>query len=153
MTDWAYIKLRRKMDQTEQAIARQVTQPIKIKLESELRERIARSTLRKIELSKKLPRSCSFVPKNEDGVVLLFGRFYDILGFASIKSIHSAFPDCVAVRSGKDVRIEFEFLSSNFDLHGHDPGAVDLVVCWEKNKKLKVPILELKSELCIFQKK
>lgn len=42
-------------------------------------------------------------------------------------------PDCWAVHKGKECRIEFEFYASDFQLHGHDPDDVDVVVCWEND--------------------
>jgi hypothetical protein len=49
-----------------------------------------------------------------------------------------AVPDCEAKRCvdrrnerWQRVRIEFEFYSSNFRDHGHDPDGCDVIVCWE----------------------
>ena len=91
-------------------------------------------------------------PVNEPGVILLFGVLARDLGFA-IESVHASFPDCEAKRrAGLDVwervRIEFEFQSRNFKLHGHDPGGCDLVVCWEHNwPECPVEVLELRQEV------
>lgn len=79
-------------------------------------------------------RGLRHAPINEQGVVYLFGMVSRELGFI-VEAIHSAFPDCVAKRSvdhrgvrWQQVRIEFEFRSSNFD---HDPNGCDLIVCWD----------------------
>ena len=88
-----------------------------------------------------------FKVRNEHGVVLIFGRFYEALGFSGLKSFNRGFPDCVAIREGKECRIELEYTSSNFVLHKHDPSKVDMVVCWKKDKELSVPVIELKSFL------
>jgi hypothetical protein len=41
-------------------------------------------------------------------------------------------------------RIEFEYRSSNFQRHGHDPAGVDLVVCWDHDwPECPVDVLEL----------
>lgn len=39
--------------------------------------------------------------------------------------------------------IELEYLSSNFVDHKHSAKLVDMVICYKKDKKLSVPILEL----------
>jgi hypothetical protein len=74
-------------------------------------------------------------PVNELGVVYLFGIVAQDLGFV-VESVQSGFPDCEAKRRlSKDrwqtVRLEFEFLSSNFLSHGHDLARCDVIVCWE----------------------
>jgi hypothetical protein len=80
-------------------------------------------------------RGLLHAPVNELGVVYLFGIVAQDLGFV-VESVQSGFPDCEAKRRlSKDrwqtVRIEFEFLSSNFLSHGHDLGKCDIIVCWE----------------------
>lgn len=91
-------------------------------------------------------------PVNEQGVILLFGALARPLGFA-IEHVAGAFPDCEAKRRvGLDVwqrvRIEFEYQSRNFKVHGHDPQQCDLIVCWEDNwKEAPMQVLELKSEI------
>jgi hypothetical protein len=97
-------------------------------------------------------------PVNEIGVVCLFGALAEDLGYR-IESVGHAFPDCVAkqltdVVSGvwEDCRIEFEFRSSNFDLHGHDASGCDLLVCWENDwKRPRVDVLELKRVVEAFR--
>ncbi len=76
-------------------------------------------------------------PCNEAGVLVLFGMLAERLGFI-VESVRQPFPDCLAKqaldagrRRWRHVRIEFEYLSSNFQLHGHDPEGCDLIVCWE----------------------
>jgi len=87
----------------------------------------------------------SFTITNEPGVVLFFGRFHKELGFSGWKSASNGYPDCIALQNGKECRIEFEYRSSNFVRHRHDPTKVDLVVCWIKDIELSVSIIELKS--------
>ena len=74
-----------------------------------------------------------YAPKNELGVVFLFAHVAKRLQFR-IEEIRPAFPDCIAYRhageSEKEVRIEFEFKSSNFKAHGHSAKACDCIVCW-----------------------
>ena len=76
-------------------------------------------------------------PINEQGVVFLFGVLSKTLGF-TVEAIRSEYPDCEAKREirGKKghwerVSIEFEYRSSNFETHGHNPNECDLIVCWE----------------------
>jgi Homing endonuclease associated repeat len=90
-------------------------------------------------------------PMNELGVVFLFGMVAAELGF-QVESLQGKFPDCEAKREvvkGKwqRSRIEFEFESKNFHLHGHDPKGCDVVVCWRHNWKDCPEELEV-IELC-----
>lgn len=76
-------------------------------------------------------------PTNELGVMVLFGGMARKLGFVVLK-LQKGFPDCEALREvdtnrWQRVRIEFEFESRNFLVHGHDPEECDLIVCWEHN--------------------
>ncbi len=81
-------------------------------------------------------------PVNELGVVYLFGLISKELGI-EIESIQAGFPDCLAKRKVKNgwqnIRIELEYLASNFIKHGHDFTKCDMVVCWE-NDWLDCPI-------------
>ena len=82
-------------------------------------------------------RNLRHAPVNEMGVVCLFGKVSEELGFV-IESIQGGFPDCVAKRyigKGKWIvrRIEFEYESENFKGHGHAPEGCDMIVCWNHN--------------------
>lgn len=71
-----------------------------------------------------------YAPENEQGVVFLFADLVRRRWGMRVESIQAGYPDCVACRRGKRVRIEFEYKSSNFRLHGHDPKKCDLLICW-----------------------
>ncbi|MBV8879662.1 MAG: hypothetical protein JO332_06860, partial [Planctomycetaceae bacterium] len=88
-----------------------------------------------------------FEPHNEMGVVFLFGRFYDILGFDGIVHIGTRCPDCIAVRQGRTLRVEFEHRSSNFLNHQHALTQADVLVCWAADADLAIETIELKSAL------
>ncbi len=46
------------------------------------------------------------------------------------------------------VRIEFEYKSSNFREHGHNPTKCDIIVCWEHDwKECPIKVVELKQVL------
>src|SRR4029077_1335566 len=82
-------------------------------------------------------RGLRHAPINELGVVFLFGMVSRDLGFV-VEATQAAFPDCYAMECvdeekeiWKKVRIEFEFRSMNFKLHGHDPSRCDVIVCWK----------------------
>lgn len=91
-------------------------------------------------------------PVNELGVIYLFGFLARQLGFMVLR-LQPGFPDCEAMREvgpghWQRVRIEFEFASRNFKLHGHHKGDCDMIVCWIHDwpdcpKELEV--LELKK--------
>jgi hypothetical protein len=62
------------------------------------------------------------------------------------------YPDCIGRRFvGKGwerVAIEFEYKSSNFKQHKHDPKGCDIIVCWENDwKDCPLEIIELKTEI------
>jgi hypothetical protein len=92
-----------------------------------------------------------YAPRNELGVVFLFAHVAKRLQFR-IEEIRGAFPDCLAYRhageSEKRVRIEFEFRSSNFKAHGHDPTGCDCIVCWHHDwpdVPDRIEVIELKQ--------
>lgn len=86
-------------------------------------------------------------PKSEAGVVYMFSRYHDYIDFYNIE-MKTTFPDAIAIRNGKKVRIEFEYKSKNFIIHGHDINKCDIIVCWV-NDWIDCPleVIELKSQL------
>ncbi len=97
-------------------------------------------------------RGLQHAPISEQGVVYLFGMVSRELGFL-VEAVRTAYPDCEAKRCvdrrrdrWQRVRIEFEYRSSNFAEHGHDPAGCDLVVCWEHDwPACPVEVLELRQ--------
>jgi hypothetical protein len=104
-------------------------------------------------------RGIRYAPINEQGVVYLFGMVSRELGFL-IESIRTDYPDCEGKRyldaAGtklQNVRIEFEYKSSSFAEHGHDPDGCDLIVCWIHDwKECPLEVLELKSAISLLPK-
>ena len=72
-----------------------------------------------------------FVPENEQGVIVLFAMEAAQFGFTLNFITASAFPDALIEYQGRVYRTEFEFKSSSFLTHRHDPIECDLIVCWE----------------------
>lgn len=79
----------------------------------------------------------SYPPFLESEVLVLFGMLIPHLNDEFvIKEFNSSpgFPDCFALRNGREVGIEFEVDSRNFYEHKHhvDPniGKCNLIVCW-----------------------
>lgn len=102
-------------------------------------------------------RGLVYSPMNENGVVFVFGRVIDDLHMY-IEEIKPGFPDCVARRfTGKGwerVTIEFEYASSNFKTHGHNPDDCDLIVCWEHDwKDCPIEVIELRTEIQEMEKR
>jgi len=58
-----------------------------------------------------------FVPENELGVLYLFARNHRKLGFERIVKITGGFPDIIAIRNRKLVKIELEYKISRFLRH------------------------------------
>ena len=97
----------------------------------------------------------TYAPINEQGVVLLFGKLCDELGF-SVEAIHQGFPDAEVIdyRANPDrgvkKAIEFEFASSNFSRQKHPVADCDIIVCWKddwKNRPEKLEVIELRAEI------
>jgi hypothetical protein len=94
----------------------------------------------------------TYAPTNESGVIFLFGAMAYDLGFA-VSHIQGAFPDCLAMRrvgpeKWQPRRVEFEFESRNFLLHGHDLKGCDIIVCWKHNwEDCPLEVIELSKEL------
>jgi hypothetical protein len=99
-------------------------------------------------------RGLRHAPINEGGVIYLFGMVSRELGFL-VEAVHPSFPDCEAKRCvdtrndrWQRVRIEFEFRSSNFRAHGHDPTQCDLIVCWLHDwAACPLPVIELREKI------
>jgi len=90
-------------------------------------------------------------PLNENGVIFLFSKIHDKLGI-NIEAIQPSFPDAKGrrkVRKGwEDIWIEFEFKSSHFKMHHHDPKECDVIVCWEHDwRDCPIEVIELKKEI------
>lgn len=96
-------------------------------------------------------RGLVYSPVNENGVIFIFGKVIEDLNMY-IEEIKTGFPDCVGRRftgrGWKKVYIEFEYKSSHFRDHGHDPKGCDLIVCWEHDwPECPVEVIELKEEI------
>ena len=94
-------------------------------------------------------RDIVYAPLNEAGVILLFSRVMSDLGIV-YESSPTAFPDMIGrirtERGFEKRRIEFEYRSSSFKQHGHDPNNCDLIVCWEHDwKDCPIEVIELKE--------
>lgn len=71
----------------------------------------------------------AYAPTNEQGVVYLFGRLAPQLGF-HVEIVRTGFPDCIARRRGRTLRIEFKYRASQYN---YSPRGADVVVCWEND--------------------
>jgi hypothetical protein len=91
-----------------------------------------------------------YAPTNEAGVMVLFGAVAREQGFA-ITRMQAAFPDCEAMREIEPERwvpnkIELEWESRNFLIHGHPVDGADLIVCWKHNwPECPLEVLELST--------
>jgi hypothetical protein len=91
-------------------------------------------------------------PTNEQGVVFLFGAVARKLGFVVLR-IQPGYPDCEALREMEPglwqlIRIEFEYESRNFLMHGHKPDKCHLIVCWKHNwAESPLEVIELRTAL------
>ncbi|MEM3422481.1 MAG: winged helix-turn-helix domain-containing protein [Candidatus Bilamarchaeaceae archaeon] len=88
-------------------------------------------------------------PLNENGVIFLFAKLQNKLGIV-VESIQATFPDArgrrKTPRGWEEVWIEFEYKSSHFKQHGHDPKECDIIVCWEHDwPDCPLEVIELKK--------
>jgi len=96
-------------------------------------------------------RGLVYSPINEQGVVFLFGKVAEDLNMY-VEEIKTGFPDCIGRRfTGRGwerVAIEFEFKSSSFQAHGHDPEDCDIIICWEHDwAGAPVEVIELRETI------
>ncbi len=96
-------------------------------------------------------RGLVYAPINENGVVYLFGKVTEDLHMY-VEEIKPGFPDCIARRfTGKGwerIRVEFEYKSSNFKQHGHEPDGCDVVICWEHDwVDCPIEVIELRTTI------
>lgn len=101
-------------------------------------------------------RGIVYEPINEQGVILLFAALCHDLGFM-IEAIRSAFPDALLRRRNakgtwNSCRAEFEFRSSSFRAHKHDPKQCDLIICWEHDwQECPKEVVSLKETVKLFR--
>ena len=96
-------------------------------------------------------RGLVYSPINENGVIFMFGKVIEDLNMY-IEEIKPGFPDCVGRRftgrGWEEVLIEFEYKSSHFQNHGHDPKECDVIVCWEHDwQDCPIEVIELRKEI------
>jgi HB1, ASXL, restriction endonuclease HTH domain len=90
-----------------------------------------------------------YAPINEQGVVFLFGKLHKELGIL-VESIQTAFPDARGRKKVKngwiEMRIEFEYKSSNFKTHKHPVEGCDMIICWIHDwLDCPIEVLDLKA--------
>lgn len=90
----------------------------------------------------------SFTPQNEQGVIVIFSQAIARLDNISIIEIRAKYPDAILLVNSREVRVEFEYLSSNFVDHSHDPRECDLIICWKDDIQHKntLPAWEMSNE-------
>lgn len=85
-----------------------------------------------------------FVPENEMEVIMLFSKIDLHLGLRPMRMKINQYPDAIYEKpDGSRLFVEFEYKSSNFVSHGHDATKTDLVICWQRDRDLPVPVIEL----------
>lgn len=94
-----------------------------------------------------------FTPTNEQGTIAVFMTHADAAGWKIIE-IGTRFPDAKMKHNGEIWRVEFEFTSSNFVLHGHNYDECDIIICWVNNlESCPIPILVLSDPNWTTQRK
>lgn len=84
-----------------------------------------------------------FIPQNEQGVVVRFTQETHDCG-VDIVSIQQACPDVTFFYNGVLHRGEFEFRSSSFLYHKHDPMICDVIICWSHDwTECLMPVIDL----------
>ncbi|MDD5069971.1 MAG: hypothetical protein PHV17_04520 [Candidatus Omnitrophica bacterium] len=99
------------------------------------------------KIPKKLRYVCplQYEPRNEMETIALFSYLCNELGY-EIKRIQAEFPDAILQKNGRDILVEFEFLSSNYKEHCHPDNEKYLCICWRKDLELKkTPVFSLEE--------
>lgn len=99
-------------------------------------------------------RSLRFAPVNQLGVIYMFAMISYELGFL-IDSIRTEFPRCEGKRcfdkennQWENIRIEFEYKSSDFKANGYNENNCDMIVCWTHDwKECALEVLELRTTI------
>lgn len=82
-------------------------------------------------------------PRNEEQLKRIFYKLEKVLGFSNVK-IYVDYPDATATYNDAEIDMEFEYLSSNFRKHKHNPKGCDLIICWKDDDcTLSTKVLEL----------
>lgn len=87
------------------------------------------------------------IPTNEVETIAVFAQVCEAMG-VEIVSLQSAFPDAIVrVRAtNRKYRAEFEYQSSSFRAHRHDPRKCDLIICWAHDlEDCRLPVWELRD--------
>jgi hypothetical protein len=71
-------------------------------------------------------------------IVFLFARVFPVFGIDFIKEIRTVYPDCICVKDGKEVAIEFEPLLSSCKDHVNNKELYkcQYIVCWKNDLPL-----------------
>lgn len=86
-------------------------------------------------------------PTNEFETVALFALLAESLGFR-IVSIQAAFPDGLLERNGQQIKVEFEFFSSNYLRHCHPLTDEVICICWRNDSDISpVNVICLEEEV------
>lgn len=84
-----------------------------------------------------------FEPTNEQGVIVLFAQQAQAAGI-EIVEIRTQYPDAIIRKDGQDYKAEFEYQSSGFLMHKHDPSECDVIICqFHDWADCPLPIIEL----------
>ncbi len=114
------------------------------KLSFKIEKKIDKITKEKKELLG-LASPLKYKPRNEQETIILFCLLAKELGYSILKA-QTEFPDLLLEYSGKEIQAEFEFLSSNYQKHGHSINDKIICVCWRKDKNIDgLTIIDLES--------
>jgi len=102
-------------------------------------------------------RGLLYNPTLESEVVMLFSLLIPHLpdSYAIEEGDRGTFPDCLALRNGQKVGIEFELYANNFFDHKHDKNdnltKCNIIVCWKNNirntiKRNGIELLNIKGQ-------
>lgn len=104
---------------------------------------------KKVQASKLLNLDLPLVntPSNEFETIVLFALLARELGIKILK-VNAAFPDGLIIKDGEEIKVEFEYLSSNYLQHAH-PVLPDIIcICWRKDIEIAgVEIIALEEYL------
>jgi len=90
---------------------------------------------------------CHFTkePTNEMETIVLFSLLAKTMGYKILRA-QVPYPDMIVEKDGQELKMEVEFVSSNYINHGHPRDEGTICLCWRKNEDIEgVAIIDLET--------
>ncbi|GAA5225116.1 homing endonuclease associated repeat-containing protein [Membranihabitans marinus] len=113
----------------------------------------ARKDEQSMELLSRISCSLRNIPRNEMETIILFAQLSKTMGYEILKA-QVEYPDLVVEKDGKILKMEAEYLSSNYLSHGHPLDEGTICLCWRKDTEIDgIEIVDLETVVRTMNKK